>query len=676
VKLGKINLIIYHDGAITFQKNQNIIRKDLPPTRTDDQWNLITELSSEEHIYGLGERAAALNLRPGEYTFWNVDVGGSYSTGKDPMYFGIPVYLSVSSTDTYLTYFENSNKSHLSIRDRLSWTFEGGALRYYVIFGSLDEIYTNLSELIGYPFFPPQWALGYQQSRWGYKDENDIYELVELFKSKSLPISAIHLDIDYMDGYKVFTIDKQRFPDITELVKVLDSEGIKLVSTINPAIKSDARFELYQEGKSNHFLCSLPNGKPVKGVSWPGWVVYPDLLNPGAREWWSEQYKFLIEKGISGFWHDMNEPTSFAAWGGMSIPRATIHVNNGVKATHCEIHNLYGLLMNKSAFEGIKRNQDKRPWIFSRSGWAGLQRYAWNWTGDVDSTWQSLRQTVATIIGLSLSGHAFSGADIGGFSGNPDAELYLRWFQLCAFLPLFRTHSSLHTKPREPWVYGDDVTNIIRTFLELRYQLLPYLYTSTWLTCQSGKPIIRPVFWENPTVEAFWDIADEFFLGDNMLIAPVLNRGSSKRIVVFPQGAWISYWDDHVYHGMSEVEIDVSLSMIPIFIRNGCILITVDKDRYFLHIYAFEDIFSENVVYWDAGDGYGDYRIDTYQLSVMANEMQLTCSTQGKYPCPYQQISIILHGLSFSKAIHEGELIKPEGNRYTVSPFQKIVFTQ
>ena len=554
-----LSVVFSQSGAINFlDKNQKTIRSDDPPVRIGNKWIITSELKPEEHIYGLGERAGLLNLRPGTYTSWNSDVGGNYSSGSDPLYIGTPIYLSISQSSCYLIYFENSFKSTHTIGEKFTSTFDGGMLRYYLIYGSINTIYENLSKLIGKPCMPPRWVFGYHQSRWGYKDEGTIREVIKGFEEHDLPLSAIHLDIDYMDGYRVFTINKTRFPNMKRLTSELEEKGIKIVSTINPAVKIDHNFELYEEGLKDNLFCTLPDNKIVKGVSWPGWVVFPDFSNPQTRNWWQEQYKYLLDEGIAGFWHDMNEPASFSAWGNMTLPSFAKHNKDGLGGNHDEIHNLYGLLMNKAAYEGLQNIEpEKRPWIFSRSGWAGLQRYAWNWTGDVDSTWQALKQTLTTIIGLGLSGHAFSGADIGGFSGSPDAELYLRWFQMSTFFPLFRTHSSLGSKPREPWCFDELTTNVIRDFLRLRYKLLPYLYTVAWDSTRTGLPPIRPIFWDNLDIPTLWDVDDEFFLGENLLIAPVLTKGAHSRKIILPPGLWYSYWDECQYIGLAQYDIRI-----------------------------------------------------------------------------------------------------------------------
>jgi alpha-glucosidase len=669
LSLGNYVVNIALNGEISIEEiTGKLLRQDNPPVRKGNGWSLSTNLHPDEHIYGLGERAGNFNLRPGTYQCWNTDAGGSYSSGDDPLYIATPIYLSISSQGRYLVYFENSFPSEFSIKDTLQASFSGGMLRYYVILGSLNEIYTLLFELIGYPCMPPRWVFGYHQSRWGYKNEAEIRELVKNFDEHNLPLSAIHLDIDYMKRYRVFSINKSSFPSLKQLTADLDKKGIKLVASINPAVKRDKHYEIYSDGLAKDIFCKLPSGQPFTGVSWPGWSVFPDFTKYEARKWWQEQYGALLSQGIAGIWHDMNEPSSFAAWGDKTFPANIIHSMDGAGGDHLEAHNLYGLLMNQAGYDGINKYfPNKRPWQFSRAGWAGLQRYAWNWTGDIESTWKALKMTLPMILGLSLSGHCFSGADIGGFSGDPSAELYLRWFQLSCFLPLFRTHSAVGTKSREPWVFGEPTTNIIRKYLQLRYKLIPYIYTAAWDAVNNGIPIIRPIFWDEPSNEVLWDTNDSFLLGSCLLIAPIQEENARNRSVIFPEGKWFSFWDDQAYQGISIHEIRADLEMIPIFIKAGSILPMEENNELSLHIYPKVEGNSINQIYFDDGDGYGSWRLDRFHSTYYRNHAEVFWDISGEYQFPYSTINLHFHGNNptevridgKSYALHNKTLITP-----------------
>ncbi|HEY9651505.1 MAG TPA: TIM-barrel domain-containing protein, partial [Coleofasciculaceae cyanobacterium] len=260
---------------------------------------------------------------------------------------------------------------------------------------------------------------------------------------------------------------------------------------------------------------------------WPGWCVFPDFTNPKVRTWWSRQYEYLLDVGVAGFWHDMNEPAAFILWGDRSLPKVTQHYMEGRGGDHREAHNVYGLLQAQAAYLALCNYQPQvRPFIVSRAGWAGLQRYAWTWTGDIECTWVAMRQTVATVVGLGLSGIPYSGPDIGGFQGNPSAELYLRWFQMSCFLTFCRSHCANNVEYRAPWTYGEPYLSIIREFLQLRYRLMPYLYTLAWEASQKGYPPVRPVFWCDSEDSALWDVEDAFLLGNALLICPIFQEGA------------------------------------------------------------------------------------------------------------------------------------------------------
>jgi alpha-glucosidase len=670
-----LSLTINNVGQIIYlDADRNNLRLDKPPVRVGDGWSLSTILKPNEHIYGLGERAGMFNLRPGNYCSWNTDVQGNYSKGKDPLYIGTPIYLSLSTAGSYLVYYENSYRSTFNISDILKATFEGGMLRYYIFFGSLEDIYRRLSDLVGRPNMPPRWVFGYHQSRWGYRNEADIRKVVSGFEEHNLPLSAIHLDIDYMNGYRVFTIDSTRYPDMKQLTTDLEEKGIKVVASINPAVKSDPDYKVYSEGLSKDVYCKRPNGKIQGGVSWPGWSVFPDFSKSQARIWWQNQYQLLLKEGIAGIWHDMNEPSSFTAWGDKTLPISTQHDMEGQGGNHLEAHNIYGLLMNQAGYEAIRKYlPDKRPWIFTRAGWASLQRYAWNWTGDTETSWESLQQTISTILGLGLSGHAFAGVDIGGFSGSPSAELYLRWFQMATFLPLFRTHSAIGTKPREPWVYGEPTTSIVRKFLLLRYKLLHYLYSLAWDTAHSGIPPIRPLFWDDPDDLSLWDIGDEFLLGNELLIAPIVSEGKNTRQINLPHGRWYSFWDDKLYVGPKEFEVEANLEVIPIFIKAGAILPLEDDGNICLHVYPDINNTSSSHVYFDAGDGYGPWRLDDFHLSYKQNTMEILWRKEGDFPFPFSFVSIQIHDKSIISATIDGENCPIQNNGFTTPVFQKLI---
>jgi len=676
-----LQLTVTRAGSLIFQDVQgNLLKKDHPPKKHGSSWTVSSPLRTEETLHGLGLRAAPLNLRPGTYHMWNRDPG-SYGPGDDPLYLCIPSLLARHNQGNYILFFENSFQSVFSFKTQpaeAKITFSRGLLRYYFLFGSLNHILDRYTELTGRPTLPPRWALGFHQSRWGYKSQKDVRQVVKGFDQHKLPLSAIHLDIDHMRGYRVFTVDKRRFPSLKKLTSELKDKGISLVSIIDPGVKKDNDYRLYQEGKTKGLFCTRPNGQPVQARVWPGFCVFPDFISKKTRNWWAKQYEYLIKKGISGFWHDMNEPAAFENQYNKTLPLDSCHDLAGEKKDHEQVHNLYGLFMAKSGFGGLLRHlPNHRPWILSRSGWAGIQSYAWNWTGDIESSWAALRQTIPSVINLGLSGVPFTGPDIGGFSGSPSKELFIRWFQLATFLPFFRVHCAWDTESREPWVFGQEATDIIRTFLKLRFQLIPYLYTLAWQASKKGSPLVRPLFWDFPEDNKTRDLQDEFLLGDSLLIAPALYPGMRSRRVYLPESSWYNFWNGALVSGSDRKRFKAPLMTIPILVKSGTVLPLEMNDHINLHVYplSINEQESNSYVYSDAGDGYGQGRLDDFKQFRIGNTLNISWISQGSFPWPYKKILLHFHGQEPDHIQIDGQTINQTKDISLSSQFSKITAT-
>lgn len=676
------------DGVLEFTRLSEpgacLLRRADPPHfcifNSGPAWTDTAGLEPEERLFGLGASAGGLDLSGRQLSFWNNDPAGSYGPGKNPLYMLLPVYMGLHRRGSYLVFYENSFEGSFSAsppalnvgravsltQRKTSVSFNGGALRYYFLAGEPAQLLDRFTELTGRPALPPRWSMGYHQSRWGYKTEADIRQVVAGFQQRRMPLSAIHLDIDYMDGFRVFSVDRRRFPDLKRIADELEAQGIRLVTIVDPGVKRDPRYDVYAEGSRQGLFCALPTGDNRQGSRefhapvWPGWSAFPDFTLPEARHWWAGLYPRLLDLGVGGIWHDMNEPTAFTFDSQMSLPRALIHNLDGRVGEHSEARNLYGLQMNRAAYEGLQQARpQRRPWIVSRSGWVSQQRYAWNWTGDVESTWPALRMTIATVIGSGLSGLPFNGPDIGGFSGNPAAELYLRWFQTACFLPFCRTHSALNVKCREPWTCGEPYTSIISDYLRLRYRLLPYLYTLAWQAFQTGAPLVRPLLWTDPADELLWPVDDEFLLGDALLVAPFLEPGQTRRRVTLPAGEWVDYWADTIYTG-PEIEIDGSLERIPLLVKTGSLLPMEQDGVLTLHLFAPPAPGSPPVVstlYADAGDGYGPWRVDRFTVQMDGGGINIHHEKEGGFVPNYSAVQFILHnGKTYSLRFNDHEL--------------------
>ncbi|HEY3315334.1 MAG TPA: TIM-barrel domain-containing protein, partial [Bacillota bacterium] len=642
-----------------------VLRREQPPRWSGAVVTHQCGLHPGARLYGLGEKAAPLDLRGGAYRLWNRDPGGAYGPGKDPIYMGIPVYTALHSAGAYLVFYENHWPAVFDLGrtqpDLADHAFEGGALVHYLIPGPAARAIERYTELTGRAPLPPLWALGYHQSRWSYYPAERVRRLAADFERYDVPVDAIHLDIDYMDGFRVFTWDHRRFPDLPGLAEELRGKGINLVAILDPGVKRDPGYEVYRQGLAGGRFIRRPSGAdradaPVLAPVWPGWCAFPDFTDPAVREWWGEHYPTLLEAGIAGFWHDMNEPATFVAVGDPTLPHSARHSMEGRGGTHREAHNVYGLLMNRAGHEALRKHRPgRRPFILSRSGWAGVQRYAWNWTGDVTSNWASLRQVVATVIGLGLSGQPFAGSDIGGFSGATTPELFTRWLQLGVFLPLCRAHTAKTTADQEPWSFGEPYLSINREFIRLRYSLLPYLYTAAWQAHERGWPMVRPVFWgmsagsaeraaaagvsaaaagTTTAAEDLLAVDDAFLLGDHLLVAPVLDQGARSRDVVLPPGGWYDWWEGKLVSGPGQgapgqgparVAVEAPLERMPLFVRAGAVIPAEPParntaarrlDQLDLHVWvpAGGDQVA-SFLYADAGDGYGPSRLDRFVVA-------------------------------------------------------------
>ncbi len=715
-----LEVAVAADGAIRVARPEGpVLRRLFPPTRRGEAWEQAFTMRPGERFAGLGQQAGGVDLRGGSHRLWNRDPAGAWGSGTDPLYLGIPVLVGSHPDGDLLAFAENSTESTIHLEDRpgpatATVTYAGGLLRQYLVAGPLPRLLDGYTALTGRPALPPRWALGYHQCRWGYKEAGDIRAVLEGFATLGLPLSAVHMDIDYMDGYRVFTVDPARFPDLPGLAAESAERGVRLVAIIDPGVKVDPAFPLYRDGLAEGRFCTDEEGRPAVGVVWPGRSVFPDFTDPGTREWWGDQYRTLTEAGIAGIWHDMNEPTSLALWGDRTLPASTRHEFDGRGGDHAEAHNLYGLLMNRAGHEGLRRARpDRRPFIVSRSGWAGTARWAWNWTGDVETSWPALRQQVATVIGLGLSGVPYSGPDIGGFSGIPDEELYLRWLQLSVLLPFCRTHSVVGVPPREPWRFPEPTRTAIGAWIRFRYRLLPYLYTLAHEATETGAPLVRPLVWPLPDTVGdrdLWDVDDAFLLGDALLVAPVTEAGATARSVTLPPGRWSSWWAaDTGSATAGTAGLAAPIDRMPVLVRAGAILplddgwaavgpcaIDADPDdpdgllaltgeappvpdeghrprRLAFHCWPTAGGHAEGTCTDDDGDGDGPVRRDHLRLTaaVPGDTAVLVWTRTGDYPPP-DTVRVVLHGLEFDRAEADGTPVEVSGSAVDCPPFTEL----
>ena len=544
-------------------------------------WKAIAE---DEHFYGFGERSGLLDKRGARLTNWTVDAV-DYTSLTDNMYQAIPFFLALRPQVGYGILFNTTFASRFDMGQTVPdlWQMEtlGPELDYYILYGPTPAaILATLGDLTGRMPLPPRWALGYHQCRWSYFPESVVRDLAAQFRARHIPCDVIHLDIDYMSGFRVFTWSPIRFPDPARLVGDLAKDGFKTVAILDPGVKydPDANYAPFDEGDREDYFVRHADGTLFHGYVWPDKAVFPDFLRPEVRDWWAAWQHTLTGVGVAGIWNDMNEPAvddrPFND-GGVKItfPLDAPQGPPGEGGTHAETHNLYGWNMARASREGLDRlRPNERSFVLTRSGFAGIQRWSSVWLGDNNSTWDQLEQSLPMLCNIGLSGVAFVGVDIGGFAGNATPELFARWMQAGVLYPLMRGHSAMGTQPHEPWMFGPEVETISREYIELRYRLLPTLYTLFQEAAATGAPILRPLLYHYPDDPATTHLYDQVLLGPNLLAAPVVRPGVRERLVYLPEGVWYDWWTGAQHAGPARIIAPAPLDRLPLYVRAGAIL--------------------------------------------------------------------------------------------------------
>lgn len=619
------------------------------------------QMPADEQYFGLGENSGRLDLRNRSYIMWNTDAGGWGAT-TTPLYETVPFFMGLCNGRAYGIFFDNTYRTSFDMgvefRSEYSFGAEGGDLNYYFFYGpGPKKLLENYTELVGRMPLPPRWALGYNQSRFSYTPEKKVRFIADNFRIRHIPCDVIFLDIDYMDGYRVFTWNKASFPDPAQMIFDLAKEGFHVVTIVDPGIKVDPDYWVYKEGAAGNDFVRMPDGKAYVGDVWAGPSVFPDFTSPHVRDWWGTLYKGLVDEGVAGFWNDMDEPSVFG------VPSNTMALDAvfddlGLHSPQAKIHNVYGMLMSRATEEGVQKlRPNQRPFVLTRATYAGGQRYAAVWTGDNAATWQHLRISVRELMTMGLSGLAFAGADIGGFIGgpSPSPELYTRWLEAGAFYPYCRTHTDSGSANQEPWSYGERHTDINRESISLRYRFLPYLYNAFYQASQTGLPVMRALLLDYPDDPKAVGQDGEFLFGNDLLLAPVMEQDQIEQRVYLPRGRWFDFWTDRAYSGPERFVVDSPLNRLPIFVRGGAIIPTQQDVEYTaqapinpLTFKVYPDGRSSREYYEDDGSTL-DYRQGAFlreRLSVDDQPHTLTLSVsarEGSYTPPTRSIEFEVH---------------------------------
>jgi alpha-glucosidase len=553
----------------------------------DGRFDVQFPINTETKCFGLGERYSPLNLRGARHSLVSAD-NPNHTESIDAMYKAVPFGIFLESGKAFGLFLDSPAPQNWDLdseRDSLVRVelYSRRPWQLYIIetttLPNLVAIYTSLT---GRHELPPRWALGHQQSRWSYPDQATVKEIAHEFRSRKIPCDTIVLDIDYMDGYRVFTHSRERFPDFQKMITDLRKDNFRIVTIIDPGVKQDENYELYLEGKEKDLFAKKFDGSLFIETVWPGLSAFPDFLKAETRSWWGEHLKFYEQSGVSGIWNDMNEPAFFGAKDPLpsridNLP--TVENQYFMQQApdgpvgHLEVRNLYGTLMNKATHEALlKMRPNERPFVLTRSAGPGIQRYAAVWLGDNMSWFEHMRNSIPMLLNVGLSGMGFCGIDIGGYGGNAGPELMVRWYEVGIFYPFFRNHCELNRRAQEAFAYSEEVETKIRHLIETHYKMLPYIESLFWEQKRTGAPLMRPLFWHYPEDQVTLELNDQFMFGSQIVVAPVTYRGQTHRNVYLPEGRWYPLSGGPALEGGKFHWLEMKLGTVPAFVREGAIL--------------------------------------------------------------------------------------------------------
>lgn len=572
--------------ASVSRANGSIVVASVELAAQDGQLRWSSVLASDARVFGGGERTGMLDRRGRTLTFWATDPLPNFDDATDAMYQSIPFLITLTDGQAHGIFFDSSARATADIgatlTDQVAYATTGPDLVAYLFAGpTLGDVLRQYTAITGRMPPLPRWALGNQQARWSYMSSDELLAVAARFREERIPCDALYLDIDYMRGNRDFTWNTDSFPDPKGMIRRLGEQRFRVIPVVDPGIKVDEEYAVYQEGAKQGYFVRTPDGAAFEGWVWPGRSVWGDFAQPAAASWWGEQHRALVEMGVAGIWIDMNEPTQADMWAppdvhiphGTTLPLEVLHGTAQDPVSHAEFHNAYAIEMARATHTALARYApEQRPFVLTRAAGAGSQQFAVVWNGDTTSSWEHLRMAVALNLGVSLSGFPITGGDIGGFWQDTAPELLVRWTQLGALLPFCRNHSAIGTARQEPWAFGEPYTSACRAAIELRYRLLPYLVTLAHDASQTGAPLLRPLAWLAPEHTESVACDDEFLLGDSVLVAPVLSADAHERQLVLPPGEWFAWEASDVYAGAQAVTVPVALETIPLFVRSGAIL--------------------------------------------------------------------------------------------------------
>ena len=630
-----------------------------------EQVTTYKKLREDERFIGLGEKTGPLDRRGHGYQNWNTDHFG-YPPDSDPLYCSTPFYIGVHSKLAYGVFLDNTHKTHFNFgasnRRFSSFSADQGDMSYYFVYHQeVKDIISSYSELTGTMEMPPIWSLGYQQCRYSYRPDKEVVSVANTFREKNIPADVMVLDIHYMEKFKIFTWDKVDFPNPAALIKNLEEKGFKVVVIFDPGIKIESGYPAFDSGIENDVFIKYPDGEKYEGEVWPGWCHFPDFTKADTRNWWQEQMKVYSDIGIEGYWNDMNE---IATWG-QTLPELMEFDFEGEKATTREARNVYGMQMARSTYNGAKTNHpNKRIFNLTRAGFSGVQRYSAVWTGDNVADDEHMLLGVRLVNSLGLTGVPFSGYDIGGFSGNADEQLFARWISIGAFSPFFRGHSMINSKDSEPWAYGEEVEEISRNYIKLRYKLMPYIYSAFNEASNNGNPVSRSLAIDYTHDSNIYqeEYHNQYLFGDSILVAPVASKVNLTKVYL-PEGQWYDMFTDQKYDGRQEIFTECPIERLPVYIKGSAIIAMQDSveslsqnDNEVLQLHIYNGLEGNSYDHYEDDGTSFDYKNEqfyarTVELIPFKNELKIL-EKKGLFNSQYKSIKLYFHGfIDLPKAI-------------------------
>lgn len=634
-----------HNGAVSFSGNKVTAFK---------------KTMHNERFIGLGEALGNIDRRGTGVTLNNTD-NYKYADPRVPMYSSIPFYMGLHNNEVYGIFFNNSHKAFFNFASATPYTsvsFDGGELDYFFIYDTtVAKVISHYTTLTGKMEMPPLWSLGYQQSRCTYYPQDQVMWIAETFRRKQIPLDGIVLDADYQLGYEPFRTNTKRFPDMPGLAAQLNKMGIELTASVYPGVHIDSTYDSYTDGLQKNIFIKTTDGKAFQTEIAPLKVHLPDYTDPKARQWWINKMEWMKRNGINGYWNDMNEPATANSY----LPDNLVFDFDGHKATTAEAKNVFGFQMARSSYEAAVKNLgNKRPFVLTRSGFAGVQRYSALWSGDNLATDEGLLTGILLNNQLGLSGLPLVGYDVGGYIGDGSKNLYIRWIEAGVFSPYCRNHREFFGAANEPWSYGEEAEAISKTYIGFRYRIMPYFYSAMYNAATTGIPVHRSLaidysFDDNIYQNKF---QYQFLFGSSLLVAPVTSTEKTKQVYL-PQGEWYDLFTDEKMTGQKEIMVDCPSYKLPVFVKASAIIPTQSlvqstkekpADTLFVHIYngSNTEIYS---YYEDDGATLNYKKEDYYQREILftpgAKQIIFTMK-RGNYNSNFRYVQLLLHGFDDS----------------------------